>query len=78
MIDSGAARSVRHQTRSDPGQPLVTVLIAAGRQPEVLARCLDSLLAQDAPPPFELVVGAADDGLIKQTVAEKFPDTVVA
>ncbi|MGI8558381.1 MAG: glycosyltransferase [Solirubrobacteraceae bacterium] len=53
--------------------PAISVCVVGSRRAE-LAKCLDSLRAQECPPSFELLVSLDDDPALVTTVRRSFPD----
>ncbi len=53
--------------------PAISVCVVGSRRGP-LARCLTSLLAQEDPPTFELLVSLDDDAALATTVRHSFPD----
>lgn len=60
-----------------PPDPLLSVCVVSGRRHRLLAACLDGLVRQDAPPPFEVVV-VGDDDDVTDVVRRRFPHAEVA
>src|SRR5262245_21361307 len=59
---------------SGTGAPLISVCVVTGRRSALLDACLLSLLVQDCPPPFEVLVGVDNDPEAVWTVRRRFPD----
>src|SRR5438445_5263954 len=57
----------------DLGRPFVSICIASGRREHLLRRCLKSVLDQNNPPSFELLLCADDDPAVKSLVDSMFP-----
>jgi ABC-type polysaccharide/polyol phosphate export permease/GT2 family glycosyltransferase len=83
MSDAGAIGQAQEapqsaaEVTSAASQPFVSICIVSGRRRELLARCLDSLRSQEAPPDFELIVGADEDRSVEQVVYSRFADADV-
>jgi lipopolysaccharide transport system permease protein len=58
-------------------RPFLSVCIVTGRRQPLLARCLDSLAAQEGSPSFELLVGADEDPAVEEAVVRRFPEAEV-
>lgn len=57
--------------------PAISVCIVTGRRTTLLARCLESLHAQERPPSFEVLVCADRDPEVRATVRARFPHAYV-
>jgi len=58
-------------------EPSISICIVTGRRDSVLDACLASLQAQEAAPPWELLVCAEGDAGVVGAVAARFPDADV-
>jgi hypothetical protein len=57
--------------------PFLSVCITTRGRPRLLARCLESLLAQEGEPPFELLVCCQGDARAAKIVRAHFPDATI-
>ena len=60
-------------TQAGDRTPLYSVVIPHYQQPDLLERCLESLMAQENPPPFEVIVVDNASKEMPTAVCARFP-----
>lgn len=72
----GERQAARYNKEAEV-RPVVSICIATGRRPELLARCLDSLRHQEGHPPFEVLVWSDGDFSVPEVARRHLPEAVV-